>query len=55
MERTITITRDMLVWHDSQRGLYKSSQGYALVEYATGDVRYMSEQQAKDWLKRMGS
>ena len=51
--KTVTITKDMLVWHDQRSGLYKSPQGYVLVEYKTGDARYMSQQQAKNWLEMM--
>jgi len=50
---TVTLKKEMLVWHDSQMGLYKSLLGYVLVEYKTGDARYMDSWQAKDWKRRM--
>jgi len=53
MANTVTVTKDMLVWHDARCGMYKTPKGYCLVEYATGDARWMPVRQAKDFLKRM--
>ena len=44
---TVTVTRDMLIWHDDRCGMYKTPQGYVLVEYTTGDARWMGARQAK--------
>lgn len=49
--KTVTITKDMLIWHDDRSGLYKSPKGYVLVEYATGDARWMNKRWANDFLK----
>ncbi len=51
MANTITVTKDMLIWHDTQCGLYKTPQGHVLLEYQTGDGHWMSARQAKNWLK----
>ncbi len=50
--KTTTVTKDMLVWHDSRCGMYKSpTQGYVLVEYSTGDCRWMDAHQARKFMK----
>ena len=55
MSKSITVTKDMLVWHDDRCGMYNTPQGYVLIEYATGKIRSMSVRQAKSFLKRTGA
>ena len=51
---SVTITKDMQVWHDERCGMYKHpKQGYVLVEFSTGDGRWMPVRQAKNFLKIM--
>ena len=51
MKNSVAVTKDMLVWQDNQNGLYKTPKGYVLLEYRTGDARWMSARQAENWLK----
>ena len=46
----ITVTKAMLEWHDDTCGLYKTPKGYVLIEYASGDARWMPVRQAKQFM-----
>ena len=49
---TEKVTKEMLVCGDEQCGLYKHpKEGYVLIEYSTGDARFMPARQAKNWIK----
>lgn len=49
--KTVRATKEDLVWHDDRCGMYKTKEGYALLEYTTGDVMWMSARQAKSFIK----
>ena len=49
--KTVTCTPQQLEYRDNRCGLYHTPKGYVLVEYATGDARWMSVRQAKYFLK----
>lgn len=49
--KSTTVTKDMLIWNNGRSGMYKSPQGYVLVEYSTGVCRWMSTRQAKQFMK----
>lgn len=47
----VTVTKEMLEWQDDTCGLYKTPEGYVLVEYSSGDARWMNHSQAKDFMR----
>ena len=51
--KTVTVTPEMRIWYDNRCGLYKTPKGHVLIEYATGDARWMPVRQAKHFLKTM--
>ena len=50
----IAITPDQLKYRDDRCGLYLTPEGYVLIEYATGDARWMTAQQARHFMKICG-
>lgn len=47
----ITITPDQLRYRDDRCGLYLTPKGYVLIEYATGDARWMTVRGARNFMK----